>query len=531
MNNHERQSLIVTGEDADIVSRFYVLKDAIQRKNDAASPQFSHPVTIFQTEEEKALLVQYNEVVEKHRQANNLTAPPQLIPVLAPPVLQQPVWQLQQRPFFYECRHSEPTDLELARLYIHRQHVRTRNGSVYLYNGKYYKKLSDDQLKSQILSVLRDELEIKGNSKQLDTVAAAIKAEPTIQVNDEKLPVGGLCLENCVIDIASMTCADHAPRFFFTIKLDVQYQGSQPTPVMDRFLYQIAGGDPTLIRRIWQVIGYCLVPQDNRAKRFFLLQGLGNTGKSVLGSLLASFYEESAVGSVDAFRLGDRFSLSSLVGKSINLSGDLPSTALNDQSVGVIKQITGNDLVQVEEKYKTPYAARVGVKLIFGTNHQLRTATFDAAFLRRICLIPFNYPVPKYQQDPYLLDKLKLEKSGIFYKAMEAYRELCSNNYTFAGDDVYDMVNAKQAGEQLIDHDACIEDFVERHIAIAPGAFVPTKEIHLLYMTENPDGLADCQKFSTKFKLLAAKRGLAITNKKKRVSGESINGYEGVALM
>ena len=210
---------------------------------------------------------------------------------------------------------------------------------------------------------------------------------------------------------------------------------------------------------------------------------------------------------------------------------DLPSSALGDQAVGVIKQITGNDLVQVEEKYRTPYATRVGCKLIFGTNHQLRTATLDAAFLRRICLIPFNYPVPKYQQAPYLLDKLKLEKSGIFYKAMEAYRELVANNYTFAGDDVYDMVSTKQAGEQLIDHDACIEAFIERHIAVALGAFVPTKEIHLLYMTENPDGLADCQKFSTKFKLMAAKRGLAITNKKKRVAGESINGYEGIALV
>lgn len=362
-------------------------------------------------------------------------------------------------------------------------------------------------------------------------MAAAIKAEPTIQVNDEKLPVGGLCLENCVIDIASMTCADHDPRFFFTIKLDVQYQGPQPTPVMDRFLYQIAGGDPTLIRRIWQVIGYCLVPQDNRAKRFFLLQGLGNTGKSVLGSLLASFYEESAVGSVDAFRLGDRFSLSALASKAVNISMDLSSSALGDQAVGIIKQMTGNDLVQVEEKYKTPYATRVGCKLIFGTNHQLRTATFDAAFLRRICLIPFNYPVPKYQQDPYLLDKLKLEKAAIFWKAMEAYRELVANNYTFAGDDVYDMVNAKQAGEQLIDHDTCIEAFIERHVVSMPDGFVPTEELHMFYLSENPNGLSDRQKFSARFKQLAAKKGLVAVNKKKRVNGEPANGYEGIALV
>lgn len=402
---------------------------------------------------------------------------------------------------------------------------------MYLYNGKYYQKLSDDQLKSQILSVLRSELEVKGNSKQLDTVAAAIKAEPTIQISDENLPSRGLCLKNCVIEIDSMRCADHNPQYFFTIQLQVDYQGPQPTPVMDRFLYQIAGGDPVLIKRIWQVIGYCLVPQDNRAKRFFLFQGLGNTGKSVLGSLLSAFYEETAVGSVDAFRIGDRFSLSSLVNKALNISADLPSSALGDQAVGIIKQMTGNDLVQVEEKYRTPYATRVGCKLIFGTNHQLRTATLDVAFLRRIVPIPFSHPVPKHRQDHYLLDKLKLETAGIFFKAMEAYRELVANNYIFVGDDVYDMVSTKQAGEQLIDYDANIEVFIARHIAVMPGSFVPTKEIHQLYITENTDGLADCQKFSTKFKLLAAKHGLAITNKKKRVAGESINGYEGIALM
>ena len=260
-----------------------------------------------------------------------------MVPVLPPPEYYQAPSQLPARIPFYECKHDKPTDFELARHFICQQHVRTRNGSVYLYNGKYYQKLSDDQLKSQILSVLRSELEVKGNSKQLDTVAAAIKAEPTIQISDENLPSRGLCLKNCVIEIDSMRCADHNPQYFFTIQLQVDYQGPQPTPVMDRFLYQIAGGDPVLIKRIWQVIGYCLVPQDNRAKRFFLFQGLGNTGKSVLGSLLSAFYEETAVGSVDAFRIGDRFSLSSLVNKALNISADLPSSALGDQAVGIIK--------------------------------------------------------------------------------------------------------------------------------------------------------------------------------------------------
>ena len=531
MNNQEPQPIIVTGEDADIVSHFYVLKDAIQRKNDAASPQFSHPVTIFQTEEEKALLVQYNEVVEKHRQANNLTAPPQLIPVLAPPVLQQPVWQMQQRQFFYECKHDKPTDLEMARILLHRRHLRVRNGSVYLYNGKFYRKLTDDQLKTLILEVLREELEVDGSSRQLASVAAAIVAEPTIEISEERIPKGGLCLKNCVMDIDSMACGNHSPEYFFTIQLQVDYQGPQPTPVMDQFIQQITGGDPILGQRIWEMIGYCLVPQDNSAKRIVLFQGLGNTGKSVLGSLLASFYEENAVGSVDAFRIGDRFSLSALATKALNISMDLPNSALNDQSVGVLKQISGNDLVQVEEKYKTPYAARIGCKMIFGTNHQLRTSSFDAAFLRRILLIPFNYPVPRHAQDPDLVEKLKREKAGILFRAMYGYHQLRINNYAFAGDDRYDLLNTVQAGEQVIDQDALIEQFIERHVVSMPGGFIPTETLHVQFLSENPNGLTNRQQFSSHFKLIAAKMGLAAISDKQRYNGKPVNGYRDIALM
>ena len=530
LNLSGQQFIPVYGEEAVLVSDFLKMMEEGEQALDLGDG-IIRPVVIAQTEEKARLNQQYWDLVLRKQKEFGLQVMPRLIPALPQPYAHPPS-QMQAGPLFHEYKpHNQPTDLEMARLFIYREQVRTRNGSVYLYNGKYYKKLNDDQLKSKILSVLRGELEIKGNSKQLETVAAAIKAEPDIQVHEENLPVRGLCLRNCVIDIASMTCSDHNPQFFFTMQLQVDYQGPQPTPVMDRFLYQIAGGDPVLIKRIWQVIGYCLVPQDNRAKRFFLYQGLGNTGKSVLGSLIASFYVESDVGSVDAFKLGDRFSLSALANKALNISMDLPSSALNDQAVGVIKQITGNDLVQVEEKYKTPYAARIGCKLIFGTNHQLRTNTFDAAFLRRVVLVVFNHPVPKQQRDHYLLDKLKLEKAGIFFKAMEAYRELVANNYIFAGDDVYDMVNTKQAGEQLIDHDTLIEVFIERHVAPLPDGFVSTEDLHMLYMTENPDGLADRQKFSSKFKLLAAKHGLVVVNKKKRINGEPTNGYEGIALV
>ena len=531
MDKLEQKTILVTGEDAEIVSQYHSLTEAIKRRDDEKNLTLINPIVEYKTEEERAIFQRYREVVEKHRKANGLVLQPELIPVLTPPVWQRPAYPVYQRPLFYECKHDKPTDLEMARILLHRRHLRVRNGSVYLYNGKFYRKLTDDQLKTLILEVLREELEVDGSSRQLASVAAAIVAEPTIEISEERIPKGGLCLKNCVMDIDSMACGNHSPEYFFTIQLQVDYQGPQPTPVMDQFIQQITGGDPILGQRIWEMIGYCLVPQDNSAKRIVLFQGLGNTGKSVLGSLLASFYEENAVGSVDAFRIGDRFSLSALATKALNISMDLPNSALNDQSVGVLKQISGNDLVQVEEKYKTPYAARIGCKMIFGTNHQLRTSSFDAAFLRRILAIPFNHPVPRHAQDPDLVEKLKREKAGILFRAMYAYHQLRINNYAFAGDDRYDLLNTVQAGEQIIDQDALIEQFIERHVVSMPGGFIPTETLHVQFLAENPNGLTNRQQFSSHFKLIAAKMGLAAISDKQRYNGKPVNGYRDIDLM
>lgn len=516
------QFIPVTGDEAVLTDAYNKMMDRISNQ-----PENGLHVAIVcpETEADRQLASSYLELRKTYKQRYGLQFLPTLVPVMPQPVFQQ------QPGRFYPCQRNELTDLGMARELMHRRHLRVRNGSVYLYNGQFYRKLNNDQLKSLILDVLREELEVDGSSRQLASVAAAVIAEPGIEVRDENIPTRGLCLQNCVIDLDSMTCGNHSPTYFFTIQLQVSFMGPLPTPVMDRFVYQIAGGDPVLIQRIWEMIGYCLNPQDNRAKRFIVFQGPGNTGKSVLGSLLASFYSDDAVGSVDAFKIGDRFALSALVSKALNISMDLPNSALNDQSVGVLKQITGNDLVQVEEKYKTPYAARINCKMIFGTNHQIRTNSFDAAFLRRVLLIPFANPIPKHQQDTCLLDKLKQEKSGIFYKAIGAYSQLAANNYMFSGDEVFDLLNVKQTGEQVIDQDTLIEQFIERHVVVFPGGFVPTETLHMAYLQEVPGGIENRQRFSSIFNKIILQKGIPAKNDKSRVGGQGpFNGYKGIML-
>ena len=46
--------------------------------------------------------------------------------------------------------------------------------------------------------------------------------------------------------------------------------------------------------------------------------------------------------------------------------------------------------------------------------------------------------IPKEQQDPYLIQKLDMERNAIVTEALLHYLEVRNRNYVFTGDDVYD---------------------------------------------------------------------------------------------
>lgn len=315
--------------------------------------------------------------------------------------------------------------------------------------------------------------------------------------------------------------------------LDVEYLGEQPCPHCDRFFAYAAGGDSILIQRFWEALAYALFP-DYRAKRFILLMGKGDSGKSVYGSVIESFFDRDFVGSVDIFKFGDRFPVSTLAHKCVNISMDLNNAALNDLAVGLIKQITGGDLVMVEEKYKAPYATRINCTLVFGTNHALRTNSHDTAFLRRVLYLPFNHPVPPNMQIKNLRELLSAEKSGILYKVLRAYRGLVAKGYFFSGDDIYDFTKTYQVGEDIADLESVLEGFVSAHCREQADSFVTTDDLFTHYQSycqkQNHECISNKQVFSARFKGVVSNCP-SIQLSKQRVNGTPCNGYKNLALV
>lgn len=426
-----------------------------------------------------------------------------------------------------------PTDMELAQLLLSRITLRRQGETIFLFNGQFYVRLTDEQFRTEILRNLRDELSVAGSSKQLRTVAAAILAEPEIEVGTVPQTEGKLCLKNGVLDLHTLRLESFTPAYFLTCQLQAEWLGEQACPVFQRFLMTITGGDAILVQRFIEVLGYLLICPDNRAKRFVLMQGRGDTGKSVLGRLIQAFFNADQVGSVDIFKLGDRFALSGLIGKRVNISMDLTDASLNEQAASVVKQITGGDLLQIEEKYKAPYALQVPCKLVFGSNHVLRLNAIDPALVRRLLLLPFQYPIPIAQQDSQLSRKLEQERSGILYYAVAAYQQLEARNYVFAGDDCC-FPPCSQLGDAVSkSKEECVEQFVTACIGADPGGFLPIEQIFDYYQkwcTIHGDQIIENkQVFSTKLRPHLQER-FGAQKTKKRVHGEPTNGYTDICL-
>lgn len=467
-------------------------------------------------------------------------------PHLAPPpsdVVTDVVTQVTQAE---DTIHSDQTgrlgtcvysDLELAQLFMYRVCIRRRGQQLYVFNGKYYQALTENELYTMILQYLRQEINTAGRASTIRSVAKAIHAEPDIIVKESEVDTSKICLLDGILDTKTLQLEPHTSRYFIDWQLNSSWVSNgldSGCPFFDRYLQDVTGGDPVLLLRFWQATGYLLIGEGNIAKRVFILTGPSDAGKSVYGSLLREFHHPEQISSIDAFKLGDRFSASSLVNARLNLSMDLPHGSLPEQAVGMIKKISGSDSVTVEVKYRTPYTAKLDCKLVFATNHPIRASVADRALARRLMILPFQYSVPKSQQDRYLLNKLLEERPAILQRAVMAYYKLKANNYVFAGDDQFNNDVIMGITDDSAMTADVVEQFVNARCIKAPGQFISTEQLHEAYKAFcqriGSSCIQDRQQFSARVHPILETKFQA-TRKKNRVEGIPRNGYWEVQLV
>lgn len=374
--------------------------------------------------------------------------------------------------------------LQIAEDFADRTNIILVDGVLYRYNGVFYSLFPDNDIQKMLLEKYRTEMGKSNTTSMLRNTTSllrfCVKRECSEFPENQHLIV----FENGTLEVRTGFFRPNSPADLVNSALGISYDPDcKKMPYTKRFLKTIADGDDDLYERLLQVIGYIL-SNDIRAKSFFYLEGVGDAGKSRFCDLIASFFPVSGSNKVARIALqdlGGKFALSNLVNAKLNISEDLPDAPLSPQTVSRIKMISDGDRLEAEAKYTQAFTFRPLCKLLFASNHPLRLKEYDAAFVNRVVYIPFTHPIPKEEQDPYILEKMRKELPALFNRAFAAYKRLVANQYVWAGSDYFKPEIATTNSGISVDKEYVLRQFIESCCILDDNSTTATSELQAAY--------------------------------------------------
>ena len=297
------------------------------------------------------------------------------------------------------------------------------------------------------------------------------------------------------------------------------------TPFFDHMVETAAQGDSGFEQRLLECLGVILTGYP--CKRFFVFEGPSDSGKSQLARFLREILGTTSCFAVnDIEQFSARFLTGMLPGKLLCVCSDVSDKPLTPKAVGLIKQLTGDDLILGERKYRDANVFENTAKLLFLTNFPLQIwgARLDPAFLKRMVKIPFRYSVPEEDQIPDLYRHFLYEAGGIIWKALQALESLIERGGTFTSlsneSDMHD-VEAVPTQQDLV------RQFIQERCKLREGASTPIDVLWKAYakfLLENYD-ISDPIPASSFSKIL---NRLFLPIKKYHTANQ--RGYDGIQL-
>jgi len=241
-------------------------------------------------------------------------------------------------------------------------------------------------------------------------------------------------LKNGLYDIKSNKLSLHTSEYLSLKQCPIWYDSRAKCRIFRRFVKEIVYFDD--IRSVFELMAYTFY-RGNPFEVITTLLGDGSNGKSVLFGLLAALHGESNVANVSIKSMLERpFALYDLVGKNCNLDAELSTGKIEDTAI--LKKITGQQLIRVEQKNQKAFDARIYAKLWLSANKLPFTNDQTYAYYRRNVIIatPNTFDVRAdptqriKKMDANLLSKLTTDEeiSGIFNLLMKSLRNVLKNN-------------------------------------------------------------------------------------------------------
>lgn len=212
----------------------------------------------------------------------------------------------------------------------------------------------------------------------------------------------GINFANGFLDIAG-ELHEHSPKFGKTFTMPFNYVPERASEAHRWFEYleRAWGDDPDYqdkvdaLQEAFAATIFGVAPQYQRA---FLLYGKAGTGKSQALEVLRALMPPRAVATLPPAKWGERFQLTALVGKTLNVCGELPeATVIHGET---FKQVVEGAYQNSEFKGHDSFDFKPLAAHWFASNHLPRSRDFSKGFTRRWLVLEFNRVVPAEERVP-----------------------------------------------------------------------------------------------------------------------------------
>lgn len=307
----------------------------------------------------------------------------------------------------------------------------TQTVSIYLYNNGVFSEIDGNLFKGIIKEPIEKYNSLLVDMKYIDETYKQLITDR--QYYSSKLlnaHTNIINFENGILNLDTMELLPHAPEYMSTIQIPSKWVDTESkTPVFDKYMDTLTNGDKALQKLLLQYMGVCLsnIP-GYLLKKFLIMYGEGNTGKSQLKRLLEMLLGSKNCCPIGLDKLETEFGPINLRYKRLAGSADMNYVSVKELST--LKSMTGSDSIFANRKGQMPVSFVYTGLFWFCANRLPKFGGDDGPWVfARICPVYCGNVISEAEQDKLLLDKMYAEREGIIYKAIHALLEVIKNGY------------------------------------------------------------------------------------------------------
>lgn len=383
---------------------------------------------------------------------------------------------------YYSTKAAEARKLgqiDLAQKLIEKQLINfqfdLKSGDWFEYLGGAWYRLSPLVMEQKIFSILLKEN--LGNSltpnftKVVKTTLEMLKGVDFGLQNTKNKTNKLVPFLNGVLDLASQELIPHDPNYFFTYRLNINYDSKALlNESIINFLLSITNHNLITLQVIRSFIK-CLLLCDNKYQVGIYLYGPGGTGKSTFEKILTSLVGNTNTTVLNLQDLNKQFTISKIIDKNLVLFSDVQYYT-GDPSK--LRLLISGDLINAERKYSDSVDIQPNALVLLSSNMLWSPKDPSTGLQRRIIYIPVTNVPTEIDRNLFNYNLITNEYSG---KLADSLPGLV--NWALANPDSnLSLLNNAVTTNCLIDPSAISEanplvDWIQSSLTYCEGSQVP----------------------------------------------------------